>query len=234
MMMPVAFNDNPYVTSTNPEYITTNIAPPTPGRDRANITPQLQPELPRSPEPESQWDWNKMFIPMQQAMQGVADNFKDKQNPDFIHDADFKYASPFKYTSPFKPKPTATQNGTESRLNPNASSFKANFAGAPLAALNPNANSFKMPFMIPSTAQRVGKEEESKLDMFSKVDIVCTPESAGKGKPKKKSPQKKTDYNNDETILAMHGYKKIRKLQNCLQGIYLVFYLFIYLFILIV
>eukprot|EP01084_Bolivina_argentea_P114614 204015_1 len=160
MMMPVDFGDNPYTIETE------------------ELTQTTHPSLEASP---SKWDWNKLFFPMQEAMNPKpVDSSLDKA------DDDFKYASPFakKSTVPFKP----------AVLNPNAPPF--NF-------LNPNA----VPFDMSSTETDVWSSQRTKYaSPFSSVPTPSSPSSTTNKTP------------NDETILAMHGFKKIRKMKDSLQG----------------
>eukprot|EP01083_Nonionella_stella_P086865 241514_1 len=203
IMMPVEymkidFGDNPYTIKTT--------SPPSPKLD----------------ETSSKWDWNKMFVPLKETMNGKVNHTTDNQKPTAN-----KYISPFgspftkngkkqdlkdddleddfKYASPFAKKTSITckqqqQQQQAPKLNPNAPIFNV---FNPLNPLNPNAASFNL-----NTANLNANAQSFHMNINNN--------DCGKTEIQKECIKIKPM--NDDTILAMHGFKKIRKIENSLQG----------------
>jgi len=112
-----------------------------------------------------------------------------------------KYAvSPFKRAS----------KTIKKRLNVNALSFdptKLNPNATEFNPLNPEVEPFSMP--CPLTIKEEDEEAED-------IDEFTSPFSNSEAE--KQQQQKEPNYNNDATILALHGFRKIKKMEDSLQG----------------
>ena len=180
----------------------------TPIPQRMNAMNAMNPMTPTngaklSPTNESQWDWNKLFVPMQQVMQGMHPG-------NVIHEKD---RDDFKYSSPFKRKtlPKESTISKDIKLNPDACSFKMS-----TFALNPDAKGFTPTITEEPEEEITSNNKEQQENKLETVSIVT--KSVSTKKKSKKSRRSKLDINNDDTILAMHGYKKVKKMQKSLQG----------------
>ena len=108
--------------------------------------------------------------------------------------------SPFKRASPKAIKKGLNVNALSfdpTKLNPNATAFNP---------LNPEVQSFKMP---PQTIKE--EEEEAQED---EEGVYRSPFSGPSSTERVTEP----NYNNDATILALHGFRKIKKMEDSLQG----------------
>merc|ERR1712228_60802 len=109
--------------------------------------------------------------------------------------------------SPFK----RASKAIKKRLNVNALSFdptKLNPNAIEFNPLNPEVDAFKMP--CPQTIE----EEEEEQQEDEEEGVYKSPFSAESCTERQKEP----NYNNDATILALHGFRKIKKMEDSLQG----------------
>merc|ERR1719356_525498 len=108
--------------------------------------------------------------------------------------------------SPFK---RATKQKVN-RLNVNALSFDPttlNVNAKEFNPLNPEVEPFTMPTAIEEEEEVDEAQEEGVSDVYGSPFGEQTTE-------KRQEP----DYNNDVTILALHGFRKIKKMEDSLQG----------------
>lgn len=117
-----------------------------------------------------------------------------------------KYAvSPFKMKSPKTVKKT---------LNVNALSFDP-------SALNPNATAFNPLDVVSSdthtdiSSVAIIEEEDELMDEEEEDGMAY---GSPFGESSSSSTRKEPNYNNDATILALHGFRKIKKMEDSLQG----------------
>jgi len=202
MMMPVGIPDNNGYINPYPHGSAPLQPQPQPQQMQQHPMSPMSPMTPMTPQPflqpqqQTQWDWNKLFVPMQQVMNQRV-NVPHKPPP--TETDDFKYASPFAKTT--KGDDTVPEEST----------------------LNPMANSFKMPFLqqeeheTPAEKRRQKQCAAAAEGAVDERETMATSEKEAEQKCTKKK-RSKADSPNEETLLAMHGYKKLKKLTSSLQG----------------